>query len=70
MAQMSNGQSQSITIGWQSDISTVARVTDGGMVTGVGNGRANIYVVSGGKQGPPISAWSRIILGNGAGGSL
>jgi hypothetical protein len=51
MATMSNGQSQSITTGWQSDIPTVARVTDGGMVTGVANGRANIYVVSGGKQG-------------------
>jgi hypothetical protein len=50
-ATMSNGQTQPVSSGWQSDIPTVARATDGGQVTGVANGRANIYVVSGGRQG-------------------
>ena len=50
-ATMSNGQTQPVSAGWQSDIPTVARVTDGGQVTGVANGRANIYVISGGRQG-------------------
>jgi hypothetical protein len=50
-AQLSNGQTQAVTTGWLSDVPTVARVTDGGAVTGVSNGRANIYVVSGGRQG-------------------
>ena len=50
-ATMSNGQTQSVTSGWQSDIPTVARVSDAGQVTGVANGRANIYVISGGQQG-------------------
>jgi hypothetical protein len=50
-ATMSNGQTQPVTSGWQSDIPTVARVSDAGQVTGVANGRANIYVISGGQQG-------------------
>ena len=48
---LSNGQSQTVTSGWRSDVPTVATVSDTGMVTGVANGLANIYVVSNGRQG-------------------
>lgn len=50
-ATLSSGQSQAVTTGWQSDVPSVARVSDAGQVTGVANGRANIFVVSGGRQG-------------------
>lgn len=50
-ATLSNGQTQSLTAGWQSDVPAVARVTDTGTVTGVANGRANIFVIFGGRQG-------------------
>jgi hypothetical protein len=50
-AALSNGQTQAVTSGWQSDVPSVATVTDAGLVTAVANGRANIYVVSGGQQG-------------------
>ena len=50
-ALLANGLSQSVTSGWRSDTPTVASVTDAGLVTGVSNGRATIYVVSGGQQG-------------------
>jgi hypothetical protein len=50
-ATLSNGQTQAVTSGWQSDVPGVATVTTAGQVTGVANGRANIYVVSGGQQG-------------------
>ena len=53
-ATLSNGQTQSITAGWRSDVPAVATVTDGGMVAGVANGRATIYVVSGGVQGQQV----------------
>lgn len=50
-ATLSNGQTQSLTAGWQSDVPAVARVTDTGTVTGVANGQANIFVIFGGRQG-------------------
>jgi hypothetical protein len=50
-ATLSSGQTQAVTSGWQSDVPSVATVTDAGLVTGVANGRANVYVVSGGQQG-------------------
>lgn len=53
-ASLSNGQSQSVTTGWRSDATAVASVTDAGLVTGVANGRATIYVVSGGRQGQQV----------------
>lgn len=39
------GQSQALTTGWLSDAPAVATVTDAGLVTGVANGRATIYVI-------------------------
>ena len=51
---LSNGQSQAITSGWQSDAPSVATVTGAGVVTGVANGRATIYVISGGVQGQQV----------------
>lgn len=51
---LSNGQSQAIATGWLSDSPAVAMVTTGGLVTGVGNGRATIYVIAGGRQGQQI----------------
>ena len=51
MATLTGGTTQSITTGFKSDVPAVATVTDGGLVTAVTNGLANIYVVSGGKQG-------------------
>ena len=53
-ASLSNGQSQAVTSGWRSDASSVATVTDAGLVTGVSNGRATIYVVYGGRQGQQL----------------
>jgi hypothetical protein len=53
-ASLSNGQSQAVTSGWLSDSVGVASVTSAGLVTGVSNGRATIYVVSGGKQGQQV----------------
>lgn len=50
-AALTNGQSVSVTTGWQSDVPSVATVTPAGVVSGVSNGRANIYVVHGGRQG-------------------
>jgi hypothetical protein len=52
-ATLSNGQSQALTSAWQSDAPGVATVTDAGLLTGVGNGRATIYVMNGGRQGHP-----------------
>jgi hypothetical protein len=51
VATMSSGTTQAITSGFRSDVSSVATVTDSGMVTAVAAGLANIYVVSGGQQG-------------------
>jgi hypothetical protein len=53
-ASLSNGQSQAITTGWQSDAPNVASVTPAGIVTGVANGRATIYVIAGGRQGQQV----------------
>jgi hypothetical protein len=50
----SNGQSQGITSGWLSDAPAVATVTGAGLVTGMANGRATIYVVAGGRQGQQV----------------
>ena len=53
-ASLTNGQSQAITTGWQSDAPNVATVTPAGLVTGVANGRATVFVVSGGRQGQQV----------------
>jgi hypothetical protein len=50
-ATMNDGSTRVISTGFRSDVPTVATVTDGGTVTAVGVGRANIYVVSDGQQG-------------------
>ena len=41
-----SGQSQAVATGFLSDTPGVATVTDGGLVTAVSQGRANIYVAS------------------------
>lgn len=51
---LSNGQSQPVTTGWQSDAPAVASVTNAGLVTGVSNGRATIFVLAGGRQGQQV----------------
>jgi len=43
-----------VTTGWRSDAVAVATVTDAGLVTGVGNGQANVYVITGGRQGQQV----------------
>jgi hypothetical protein len=50
-ATLSDGSARAITNGFRSDVTSVATVTDAGMVTAVASGRANIYVVSDGQQG-------------------
>jgi hypothetical protein len=54
VAAQSNGQSQNVTSGWRSDAAGVATVTDAGLVTGVANGQATIYVITGGRQGQRV----------------
>jgi hypothetical protein len=49
-----NGQNQAVTNGWRSDAPAVASVTDGGLVNGVANGQATIYVVVEGTQGSQL----------------
>jgi len=51
MATLSDGSTRSIATGWQSDNPPVATVTDSGLVTGVSNGRATIFVIDDGRQG-------------------
>lgn len=51
---LSDGQTRAITSGWLSDAPGVATVTNAGLVTGIGNGRATIYVVAGGRQGQQV----------------
>ena len=51
---LSDGQTRSITSGWLSDAPGVATVTSSGLVTGVANGRATIYVVANGRQGQQV----------------
>ncbi|MEQ1759880.1 MAG: hypothetical protein ABL986_16305 [Vicinamibacterales bacterium] len=53
-AALSNGQTQSITTGFQSDQPAIAAVTTAGVVSGLSNGRATIFVVSGGRQGQQV----------------
>jgi hypothetical protein len=53
-ATLSGGQTQPVTTGWLSDAAAVATVSNAGLVTGVSNGRATIYVVSGGQQGQQV----------------
>lgn len=48
---MSNGTTQTLTIGFKSDVPSVATVSDAGLVTAVSAGLTNIYVISGGQQG-------------------
>lgn len=54
MATLSNGTTQAITTGWQSDSPSVATASASGVVTGIGNGRATIFVVAGGRQGQQV----------------
>lgn len=51
---LSDGQTRAITSGWLSDAAAVATVTNAGLVTGIANGRATIYVVAGGRQGQQV----------------
>ena len=53
-ATQSNGQSQPITTGWLSDQPSVATVTTAGLIAGISNGQATIYVISGGRQGQQV----------------
>jgi hypothetical protein len=50
-ANLASGETRAVTTGFKSDTPTVATATDTGMVTGVSNGTANIFVVYGGQQG-------------------
>ena len=51
---LSDGQTRAITSGWLSDATAVATVTNAGLVTGVANGRATIYVVANERQGQQV----------------
>lgn len=51
---LSGGQTRPITSGWLSDAPAVATVTNAGLVAGVANGRATIYVVASGRQGQQV----------------
>jgi len=51
---LSSGQSRPISAGWLSDAPAVASVTGTGLVRGLTNGRATIYVVVGGRQGQQV----------------
>jgi serine/threonine protein kinase len=66
----SNGQTQAITSGWLSDAPNVATVTTGGLVTGVANGRASIYVIARGRQGQQVVRVVPDYQGRWAGGLL
>src|SRR5258705_4892362 len=50
-ASLSNGTSTAIATGFRSDSLNVATVSDSGLVTPVSNRNADIYVISGGRQG-------------------
>jgi hypothetical protein len=54
VATMSDGSTRAVTSGWQSDAPSVATVAPTGLVTGVGNGRATIYVIYEGRQGQAV----------------
>ena len=51
---LSTGETRPVTTGVQSDALTVATVTTAGLVSGVANGRATIYVIAGGRQGQQV----------------
>jgi hypothetical protein len=51
IATLRTGQTQALTVGFLSDVPTVASVTDTGLVTPLANGVVNIYMVFGGVQG-------------------
>jgi hypothetical protein len=51
---LSNGQTQPVTTGWRSDAPAVATASDAGLVTAIGNGRATVFVVTGGRQGQQV----------------
>ena len=51
---LSDGQARSITSGWLSDAPAVATVSNSGLVTGIANGRATIYVAPNGRQGQQV----------------
>jgi hypothetical protein len=50
-ATLASGETRAVTTGFKSDTPTVATATDTGMVTGISNGTANVFVVYGGQQG-------------------
>jgi hypothetical protein len=50
-ATLSNGTTETVTSGWQSDAAGVATVSAAGLVTAVANGTAAISISSGGRQG-------------------
>src|SRR5262245_61807557 len=52
---LSDGQTRAIASGFLSDAPAVATVTNAGLVTGIANGRATIYVVTGGRQGQQVA---------------
>jgi len=54
IATMSDGTTRAVTSGWQSDTPSVATVSPTGLVTGVGDGRATIYVIYEGRQGQAV----------------
>jgi hypothetical protein len=51
---LSTGETRPVTSGFQSDAPTVATVTTAGVVSGVANGRATIFVIAGGRQGQQL----------------
>lgn len=53
-ATMSDGTTRAVTSGWQSDTPSVATASPTGLVTGVSNGRATIYVIYEGRQGQAV----------------
>lgn len=53
-ATLSNGATEAVTSGWQSDAAGVATVSAIGVVAGVANGNATISIQSGGRQGQQV----------------
>lgn len=51
VATLNNGDAKPLSTGWRSDTPAVATVTNAGLVTGVANGRATIYITSDAVQG-------------------
>jgi hypothetical protein len=69
-ATLSNGATQAVTSGWQSDAAGVATVSAAGLVTAIANGTATISISSDGRQGQQAlrvvpdydGSWSGIYL--------